>query len=63
MRIGKPRVSGTREELAKELDDASTGWRHFGKDKLSEQASKGADELRDGADEVTVGHTTYEVDE
>lgn len=57
------RKRGTRDELASQLDEMSVGWWHLGKDDNSRSAFEGADQLRNGASSVRVGHTLYEVDE
>ncbi|MCF3174762.1 hypothetical protein IPZ61_15700 [Streptomyces sioyaensis] len=57
------RKTGGRNELVADLLDSAQGWHHFGKDKLRDDSSAGAADLQSGADEVTVGHTTYVVDE
>lgn len=54
---------GKRAELTGHLDEMATGWWHLAKDDNSRAAHEGAEQLRSGAASVTVGHTTYEVDE
>lgn len=52
---------GTREELIAELEKTGEGWLAFSKDSNAEDCSIGIERLRDGLDEVTVGHTVYRV--
>jgi hypothetical protein len=56
-------VEGTRVELEEELKMARRGWKHFGKDQLSEQAGQALDDLTAGASSTRVGHTEYLVTE
>lgn len=51
--------TGHRYELAHELEDLATGWHLRGNDKMAEASLAGARQLRDGEDEVTVGHVLY----
>jgi hypothetical protein len=51
--------TGHRYELARQLDDMATGWHLRGNDAKSEDCEKGAQKLRDGAPEVTVGLFRY----
>lgn len=60
MRFSRPAVSGSRDELAKQLRDMSEGWKHLGKDSKSEAAKSGAETLASSdATSVQVGQTTY----
>jgi hypothetical protein len=54
-------ASGSRDEIAADLEDQVTGWMQRGNDTLSDEAEAALEALRDGADEVRVGHTVYRV--
>lgn len=55
---------GSREELSEELKNDVGYWSMVGNDKNITAASEGASALENGiVNSVTVGHTTYEVDE
>lgn len=53
--------TGTRAELIAELEKTAEGWLAFPKDANAEDCSDGIERLRDGLDQVTVGHTVYRV--
>lgn len=53
--------TGTRDELISELDDSARGWAAFAKDDNAADCRAGIERLREGADQVTVGHTVYRV--
>lgn len=58
------RKIGTRAELTSELREMSEGWHHLCKDDLSAKAEDAANALESGfSSSLTVGHTSYEVDE
>jgi len=52
---------GTRDELIADLEDSVVGWTAFAKDDNAEDCRQGIERLREGADQVTVGHTVYRV--
>lgn len=56
--------TGSRAALVAKLRDEAEGWSHLCKPRLSEAASKAADDLEAGSlVRVTVGHCTYTVTE
>ena len=61
MKIGKPTIQGTKDEIGRELTNAAEGWQHFGRPDLADQAAQALHAVNDGDYSVRVGHVEYEV--
>lgn len=56
-------VSCTPAEAEQQITWLLDSSEHFGNDKLAAEARRGRAEYLAGASEVTVGHTTYRIEE
>ncbi|MFD5514189.1 hypothetical protein ACFWIB_41905 [Streptomyces sp. NPDC127051] len=60
---GYGRVTGTREEIIKELEERAEGWHWMASDRKRDRALEAAQGVRDGSFSVKVGNTIYMVRE
>ncbi|QPB09752.1 hypothetical protein CPT_Shaeky_065 [Streptomyces phage Shaeky] len=56
-------VTGTRAEIIAALEERAEGWHHMASDRKRDRALEAAQSVREGADSVKVGPTTYRVAE
>jgi len=56
-------VSCTRADAERQVTDTGEGWVHLGHPERLGDAGHALGQLRAGAPEVTLGHTTYRIQE